>query len=100
VTDFQRQLAYLILSDTDFTADDLTNNGAIALDSGHTANALQNGIGSIFSRSARQGLISFTGNVRRSNAPHRKGGAIRVWRGTDAGKRWARQVLDDTESLF
>ena len=42
---------------------------------------------------ARRNLIEWTGTVVRSKAPHRKGGAIRVWIGTEAGHLWARSIL-------
>jgi hypothetical protein len=89
----ERRLARLILAGRPFTADDVTDDGALALDAAHRPNARQNGIGTLFNQAARRGLIWFTGQVVRSRAPHRKGGAIRVWDGTEAGVLWARNVL-------
>jgi hypothetical protein len=92
-TPFDRRLARLILAGRTFTADDVTNNGAIALDTDHTPMGKQSGIGSMFNQWQRRGLIVPTGEVVRSSSPHRKGGAIRVWHGTEAGVLWARNVL-------
>lgn len=90
MTTLEQRLAALILSGCEFTADDLTNDGRITLDAGHAPNAKQNGIGAFINAMARRGLISFTGRVVKSRAKHRKGGAIRVWFGTEAGRLWAR----------
>lgn len=89
----ERRMAHLILSGVRFTADDVTADGALALDGEHLPNARQNAIGSMFNQLARRGIIEFTGTVVRSKAPHRKGGAIRVWLGTETGHLWARSVL-------
>jgi len=78
---------------TDFTADDLTNNGNFALDPNHDPNSINSGIGTWFTKMQRRGLIVFTGRVVQSKAPHRKGGAIRVWQFTEAALLWARNVL-------
>lgn len=93
MTDLDRRLAWLILDRRTFTADDLTEDGAVALDASHSPNGAQSGIGSFVQRASRRRLIEWTGAVVRSNAPHRKGGAIRVWSGTTAGRLWARGVL-------
>jgi hypothetical protein len=92
-TPLDRRLARLILAGRSFTADDVTNNGTIALDNDHGANSKQSGIGALFNQWARRGLIDPTGEVVRSASPHRKGGAIRVWHGTEAGVLWARNIL-------
>jgi hypothetical protein len=94
-TPLERRLAHTILAagDMPFTADDVTGNGSVAIDPDHAPNAAQNGIGSFFRRMAARRLIEPTGQVVRSAAPHRKGGAIRVWHGTTAGRLWARSVL-------
>jgi hypothetical protein len=96
---FDRRLAWLIISRQHFTADDLTDDGAVTLDAAHGANGAQSGIGAYVNRASRRGLIAWTGAVVKSKAPHRKGGAIRVWHGTDRGRTWARGVLAtvDTE---
>jgi hypothetical protein len=93
ISPLERRAARLILNGDPFTADDVTLNGALPVDPDHAPNAKQNGIGNLFNQLARRGLIDFTGTVVRSNAPHRKGGANRVWRGTEAGVLWARNVL-------
>lgn len=91
-----RQLRAIALAGPiEFTIDDLTAAGKIALDASHAPNARQNGIGSYVNRAARDGLIEFTGRIERSKAPRRKGGAIRVWRITPAGIEWARRLADD-----
>lgn len=90
--DLERRLARLILDGEEFTADDLTDAGRLALDADHAPNAGQNGIGSFVQTASRRGLISFTGRVVRSLAEHRKGGSIRVWTGTESGRLWARNV--------
>ena len=93
MTPFDRRLAWLIIDRPHFTADDLTDNGNLTFDVTHRANARNNGIGAYVNGAAQRGLIAWTGAVVRSQAPKRKGGAIRVWHGTDAGRRWARGVL-------
>ena len=90
-----RRLAWLILERRPFTADDLTDTGSITLDPSHAPNGRQNGIGSYINQASRRGLIAFTGAVVRSKAPHRKGGAIRLWESTDTGRLWARGVLNE-----
>jgi hypothetical protein len=92
-TPFDRRLARLILVGRTFTADDITANGSIALDPDHESNGKQSSIGAMFNQWQRRGLIVPTGEVVRSAAPHRKGGAIRVWHGTEAGVLWARNIL-------
>ena len=89
----ERRMAHVILSGVRFTADDVTADGLLTLDQGHQPNGPQSGIGSMFNQLARRGLIETTNEVVRSRAPHRKGGAIRVWLGTEAGHLWARNVL-------
>ena len=89
----ERRLAWLVLQPAPFTADDLTDNGRVAIDPDHSPNGKQSGIGSLIQWAARERLISWTGHVVKSQAPKRKGGMIRVWAGTAAGKRWARELL-------
>lgn len=92
VSPLERRLASLLLAGRTFTADDVTDNGTVGF--GHAPNAAPNAIGAMFNQASRRGLIDFTGEVVRSNAPHRKGGCIRVWHGTEAGRLWARNVLE------
>ena len=87
------RLATVIVAQETFSADDVTNNGAITAAGNHEANATQNSIGSLFQSAARSGWISFTGRVVRSRAPHRKGGADRVWQRTVDGVEWAEDRL-------
>lgn len=89
----ERRLAALILTDDPFTADDITRDGELSLDPTHAPNSRQSGIGAFFQRSSKQGLIVTNGSVVRSKAPHRKGGAVRVWEATPKGRSWAEQVL-------
>jgi len=89
-----RRLAELIMAGHDFTADDVTGDGQLTVAGDHGPNAAQNAIGSLFNTAARKRRIEWTGGVIRSHAPHRKGGAIRVWRGTPAGRRWAAAILE------
>jgi hypothetical protein len=91
-TTLEARLAYYILEGRPFTADDVTDLGRIAVDASHGPNAGQSGIGSLFQAHARAGHITFTGRVVKSQAKHRKGGAIRVWEPTEAGRRWAESV--------
>ena len=77
----------------EFSADDITDYGRITAHGDHDPNARQNTIGSMFQSHARQGHIHFTGRVIKSTSPHRKGGMIRIWVGTEKGKLWAREVL-------
>lgn len=89
----ERRLAHFIMQDKPFTADDVTDNGAITADHGaHNPNSRQSTIGALFQHHARQGHISFTGEVIKSTAKHRKGGMIRVWQGTNSGRRWAEGI--------
>lgn len=90
-------LAAVVARGVEFTADDVTAEGAITLDTNHTPNAAQNGIGAMFNQAARRGLIEFTGRVVRSTAPHRKGGSIRVWRPTPDGADWADLILETAQ---
>lgn len=92
-TPYDRRLAWLIIDRPHFTADDLTDDGDVALDAEHAPNGAQNGIGAYVRSASQRRLIEWTGAVVRSKAPHRKGGAIRVWTGTTTGRRWARGVL-------
>ena len=94
----ERRLAWLILSQSTFTADDLTDDGQFALDANHEPNGGQSGIGAFINSASRRRLIQWTGAVVRSKAPHRKGGAIRMWAPTDAGRLWARGVLDEVRA--
>lgn len=93
-----QRLAELILAGDDFTADDLTANGAIALDA-HRPNGGQNAIGSFFREASADGLIAWTGRGTKSMAPHRKGGLIRVWAPTPKGVVWARRQAVDNSKL-
>lgn len=88
----ERRLATLILSGIRFSADDVTADGALALDPNHDPNALQNAIGAMFRDASRRRLIETVGIVH-ARAPHRKGGTNRVWIGTETGQLWARSVL-------
>lgn len=94
----ERRLAWFVVQPQPFTADDLTDNGQIAIDPSHAANGAQSGIGSLIQWAARERLIEWTGAVVKSKAPKRKGGAIRVWSGTTKGRAWARSVLDQVAS--
>ena len=91
----ERRLAWLILSQSTFTADDLTADGQVTIDGAHTPNAAQNGIGAFINSASRRRLIEWTGAVVKSKAPHRKGGAIRMWSGTSTGRLWAKGVLTE-----
>jgi hypothetical protein len=88
----ESQLAFVMLTQDQFTADDVTMSGVLVLDAAHQPNGKQSGIGSLFSRAAREKRIEWTGEVVRSAAPHRKNGAIRVWRPTTVGRDWARSL--------
>ena len=63
-----------------FTSDDLLDRVGPPDDS-HEPNARNSAIGSMFRRAAAEGLITTEGRVVQSRAPHRKGGAVRVWIG-------------------
>lgn len=88
----EQRLAYFILQGRPFTADDVTDHGNITVAGDHAPNSRQSTIGSLFQQHARDGHIVFTGNVVKSTAKHRKGGAIRMWEATERGRRWAEQV--------
>ena len=89
----ERRLAWLLISQATFTADDLTDDGNFALDPDHGGNGAQSGIGAFINSASRRRLIEFTGAVVKSKAPYRKGGVIRVWAPTTAGRLWAKDVL-------
>lgn len=89
------RLVDVILTGAPFTADDVTDAGRLAVDADHAPNGAQSAIGAQFNRWHRQGLIEPTGQVVRSAAPHRKGGAIRVWVATDRGHHWALRYRQD-----
>lgn len=90
MTPVEARLIALVAAGEPFTADDVTGAGALTLDGGtHAPNAKQSGIGSLFRSYATQGRITFTGRIVASRAPHRKGGAIRVWQPTAHGQAWA-----------
>lgn len=76
----RRALETLAASGRPFTSDDL-----IALvgqpDATHQPNARNNAIGLAFRQAAADRLIESDGRVVSSRQPHRKGGAVRVWRG-------------------
>lgn len=94
MSDIERRFAELVDTREPFSSDDVTANGSVALDGSHAPNAGQSGIGSMFQAAAKAKRIEFTGEVVRSKAPHRKGGVIRVWVGTEVGQLWARRLLD------
>jgi hypothetical protein len=94
----ERRLAWLIISQSTFTADDLTEDGQVAIDAGHAPNAGQNGIGAFIGSAHKRRLIQRTGASVKSRAPHRKGGMIQIWAPTVAGKLWARSVLAEVAS--
>ena len=89
----QAQAARLILADLRFSSNDVTINGDIVIDPTHAQSGRQSGIGAMFNEMARRQLIEFTGDIEASTSPHRKGGMVRIWRGTEAGRLWARNVL-------
>lgn len=74
-------LETLAASGMAFTSDNL-----IALvglpDEDHEPNARNNAVGSVFREAAAAGLIVSDGRLVQSRQPHRKGGAVRVWRGS------------------
>lgn len=88
------RLAELILDGNVFTADDVTDEGRVAVDGGHRPNGRQSSIGAHFQLWRRRGWIEPTGHVIRSKAEHRKGGMIRVWAATPEGRHWAFNYRD------
>lgn len=88
----ERRLAHFITEGKPFTADDVTDNGNLTVDASHAPNSRQSTIGALFQHHARVKHITFTGRVVKSTAAHRKGGAIRVWEGTESGRAWAERV--------
>lgn len=93
----EQRLAWLVLQPNPFTADDLTDNGQVAIDPTHSPNGRQSGIGSLFRWASSERLIERTGHVIKSKAPKRKGGMIQTWVGTTKGKAWARDVLAEAK---
>lgn len=63
-----------------FSADDLVERIGPP-DLTRTPNGRNNSIGAVFSRARHAGLIEVVGYTR-STTPTRKGGLIRVWKGT------------------
>lgn len=90
----EQRLAELVRDGDEFTSDDVTSDGRYTIDPGHNPNGKQNGIGALMRTWSRRGLIVWTGRVTTSRAPHRKGGMIRVWVATPAGRSWVRQWED------
>jgi hypothetical protein len=70
----------LVASGEAFTADDVTDDGALTVRGNHYPNASQNAIGTLFRQASIDRRIVPTGRVVKSRAPHRKGGMIREWR--------------------
>ena len=89
----EERIAFLILGYEAFNSDDLTEDGTWAPDQTHAPNGRQNAIGAALNNAARRGYIETDGRVVQSCSPHRKGGAIRVWRPTAIGIEWARQMF-------
>ena len=77
------RLDSLIASGRPFTADDVTDNGRLTVSGDHAPNQKQNTIGTLFRTAAAADRIGPTGRVVKSRAPHRKGGMIREWEGSD-----------------
>lgn len=73
-------LIALAASGDPFTSDDLIDVVGVP-DADHQPNARNNQVGAVFREAARQGIIRSEGRVVQSRQPHRKGGAVRVWRG-------------------
>jgi hypothetical protein len=67
-----------------FTSDDLMERAGVP-DPDHQANGAMNQVGALFREAAGRGLIVSDGRVVKSRQPHRKGGAVRVWRGSETG---------------
>jgi hypothetical protein len=82
----------LAASGQDFTSDDLIDLVG-PVDPGHEANARSNSIGSLFTTAKNMWLIEWTGKVVKSRQKHRKGGAVRVWRGRNIIEARAQEVL-------
>jgi hypothetical protein len=78
--DAERALGELIAAGDPFTADDLIARCGHP-DPGHSPNARNNGVGTLFREAAKAGRIVDTGRHVRSTTPSRKGGMIRVWVG-------------------
>jgi hypothetical protein len=68
-----------------FTSDDLLARAGVP-DPDHQPNASMNQVGALFREAAQQGLIETDGRVVKSRQPHRKGGAVRVWRGVTSAQ--------------
>lgn len=86
MTVLEQRLADLVRLGGEFTADDLTDEGALVIDPAHQPNGKQNGIGALIRSWSTKGYIVSTGRVVPSRAPHRKGGMIQVWQSTAAGR--------------
>ena len=74
----------LARSGAKFTSDDLIDRVGVP-DDGHSANGRNSAIGSVFRELSKQGWIETTGS-KRSSQPHRKGGRVQVWVGTEAAQ--------------
>lgn len=75
-----QELRRLAASGRPFTADDLLQIVGHP-DKEHDPNGRNNSIGAVFQRGSTEKLIVAIG-VEQSTQPHRKGGMVRVWRGT------------------
>lgn len=93
------RMADLILADEPFTADDLTQNGALCVDANHQPNGAQNSVGALFRYHSQHGHITLTGQVRKSASVHRRGGLQQVWAPTIGGYWWAVQHQTTLDGL-
>lgn len=76
----ERELLHMADSGKPFTSDDLV--AVVGLpDSAHNPNAANSAVGALFRTAHSMKWITPIG-VEASKQPHRKGGMIRVWRGT------------------
>lgn len=89
MTALDDRLRECILSGKWFSANEVTDNGAITLDPDHAPNGKQSGIGAYFNTHAGLGHIVTDHVTVLSKAPHRRGGRILRWKGTAKGRRWA-----------
>lgn len=79
-----RHMRALAKSGAPFTSDDLIARAGLP-DQNHNPNSANSAVGSLFRQAAAQGLIVSDGRVVKSRQKHRKGGAVRVWLGTNHG---------------
>lgn len=86
---FVDRLFAVMLAQTYFIVDDITDRGRYAVDPTHATNGGQNKIGAWIRTAHAQGWIIDTGRTELTRAPHGRGRKVTVWTASDRGRRLA-----------